>query len=588
MSISPPILGYRKPYPAHYDVLPFPKGYPKPTFDKFDGLNGSPHEHLAHFSSACGETSQLDALLIRQLVQSLKGSALTWYTQLPPGSILTWDDMQKVFLAQFVSSKKKVSLIDLAKTTQKLGESANDFIMRWRSLNLECTEKITEQSAVQMCYNNLLLEIATFVATAEPQSFDALVPKASNVEIQIARQKTTTKIQIGEKKSEGKKTFKKGESIATFVKTDKKNDRGKGKEETRRLTLKERKEVKYTFDDEDVETILDELLAAKAIKLPEPKCPTEVDKTNDSKYCRYHRIVSHPLRDYFVLKNMIQEKINNHEIEVDSSSKQQIATSNMIEGELISHVSLPNVPTLYDLMTAPSLDVWEDESDESQSKWQTVVKRRTKKFIKHSSVLKSTTRHGVKITSEPSLKNKKLKNKILEKPKTIQGKEYEQQPRASVTLAEFLPASLLKKNYEEKEECFACFMTSYETSEEADQTTLHTAPVIPGKLKMTEIPISLKSFAVEILVKASSSRSQEGQTCARDQSQLDVLAHLKRIPAFLNIYDAIQMSKEIREALTVALMSPEMFRTNFEPANAAICGEPCYGFGRPYVICGEP
>ncbi|KAI5338992.1 hypothetical protein L3X38_018264 [Prunus dulcis] len=132
-----------------------------------------------------------------------------------------------------------------------------------------------------MCYNNFLPEIATFVATAEPQSFDTLVSKASNVEIHIARQKTTTKIQVGEKKNEGKKTFKKGESMANFIKMDKKNDGGKGKEETRRLTLKERKEVKYTFDDEDVETILDELLAAKAIKLPEPKCPAEVGDDNE-------------------------------------------------------------------------------------------------------------------------------------------------------------------------------------------------------------------------------------------------------------------------------------------------------------------
>lgn len=56
--------------------------------------------------------------------------------------------MQRVFLAQFVSSKKKVSIIDLADTKQKANESANDFITRWRSLNLERAEKLMEQSAV--------------------------------------------------------------------------------------------------------------------------------------------------------------------------------------------------------------------------------------------------------------------------------------------------------------------------------------------------------------------------------------------------------------------------------------------------------
>ena len=97
-----------------------------------------------------------------------------------------WDDLQKAFLAQFVSSKKKVSIIDLADARKKSNESVKHFITRWRSLNLQCFEKLTEQSTVQMCSNNLLLEIAIFIGTAKPQSFDALVSKASNVERKIA------------------------------------------------------------------------------------------------------------------------------------------------------------------------------------------------------------------------------------------------------------------------------------------------------------------------------------------------------------------------------------------------------------------
>ena len=84
-----------------------------------------------------------DALLIRQFVQSLKGSTFTWYTQLKPRSIHTRDDLQTVFLSQFVSSKRKVSIIDLCDAQQKPNESVNDFITRWRSLNLQCSEKLT-------------------------------------------------------------------------------------------------------------------------------------------------------------------------------------------------------------------------------------------------------------------------------------------------------------------------------------------------------------------------------------------------------------------------------------------------------------
>ena len=511
MSLATPTLGYRKPYPTHYDTVPFPRGYQKPSFDKFDGLSGSPQEHLAHFYSACGETSQSDPLLVRQFVQSLKGSAFTWYTQLEPGSILTWDDMQRAFLAQFVSSKKKVTLMDLAQTIQRPGESASEFITRWRSLNLQCMEKISEFSAVQICYNNLIPEIATFVGIAEPRTFDELVSKASNVEKQMSRKNVFGKMiqdlerRSDTKKGDDKRMPKKGDSMATFVKVDKKNDNVKRKEEakgTRRLSLKERKEVKYSFDDEDVGTIFEELLAAKMITLPEPKRPAEVNKTDDPKYCRYHRLISHTIEDCYILKDIIQEKINKHEIEVDSSSKHQTATSNMIEGKLTPSAPLPEgsipvgfhvdnettvvhaypdmprsgnpkIPTLYELMTAPSFDVWDDSSLESEDEWQTVSEKKVKKTVRHHS---STKRSKGKTWSGPPSKDEKKKKKNTQRrPKVFQDDEYKQPFRAPITLGDYIPPKLFKSKGGE-EEVGNCRVTSCEihNDNEVDEITLRS------------------------------------------------------------------------------------------------------------------
>ena len=74
------------------------------------------------------------------------------------------------------------------------------------------------------------LGIATFIGTAEPWSFDALVSKASNVERQIARQKSTMQRgrNLEEKNTEGKKPQNNGEVMATFVNNGWQN--GKGKE----------------------------------------------------------------------------------------------------------------------------------------------------------------------------------------------------------------------------------------------------------------------------------------------------------------------------------------------------------------------
>jgi len=95
------------------------------------------------------------------------------------------------FLAQFMSSKRKVSIIDLTDTHQSSNKSVNDFITRWRSLSLQCLEKLSEQTAVQMCGKNLDPQIAIYVGTAEPKNFDTVVSKASNVERQLARQRST-------------------------------------------------------------------------------------------------------------------------------------------------------------------------------------------------------------------------------------------------------------------------------------------------------------------------------------------------------------------------------------------------------------
>ena len=75
--------------------------------------------------------------------------------------------------------------------------------------------------------------------------------------------------------------------------------------EKRRLTLKEMEEKTYPFPDADVRGMLEDLLEKNVIKLPECKRPEEMGRTNDPKYCMYHRVVSHPVEKCFVLKDLI-------------------------------------------------------------------------------------------------------------------------------------------------------------------------------------------------------------------------------------------------------------------------------------------
>jgi len=45
----------------------------------------------------------------------------------------------------------------------------------------------------------------------------------------------------------------------------------------------------------DVPEMMDKLLKKELIELPELSRPEEIRRTNDPRYCKYHRIISHPI-----------------------------------------------------------------------------------------------------------------------------------------------------------------------------------------------------------------------------------------------------------------------------------------------------
>ena len=61
----------------------------------------------------------------------------------------------------------------------------------------------------------------------------------------------------------------------------------------------------YPFSVSNVSRMLDDFLEKKIIKLPECKRPKEMGHTNNPKYCKYRRVVNHPVEKCFVLKYII-------------------------------------------------------------------------------------------------------------------------------------------------------------------------------------------------------------------------------------------------------------------------------------------
>ncbi|KAK1627472.1 hypothetical protein QYE76_001787 [Lolium multiflorum] len=142
-------IGYSKPYPDEYEMIPLPPKYRLPDFSKFSGSDGpSSIEHVGRYLAQLGPASVSDQLRVRLFSQSLTGSAFGWYTSLPANSIQSWKQLEEQFHMQYHSEASESSIADLAQLRQKRGETVTEYIQRFRNLRNRCySVRITEKEA---------------------------------------------------------------------------------------------------------------------------------------------------------------------------------------------------------------------------------------------------------------------------------------------------------------------------------------------------------------------------------------------------------------------------------------------------------
>ncbi|GAA0158685.1 hypothetical protein LIER_15643 [Lithospermum erythrorhizon] len=79
--------------------------------------------------------------------------------------------------------------------------------------------------------------------------------------------------------------------------------------DSKRLTMKEMQAKEYPFFESDIPRIFEELLKAKMIKLPKAKRLEEAKRSTEPNYCKYHRILGHPIKKCFVFKEKFMDLV---------------------------------------------------------------------------------------------------------------------------------------------------------------------------------------------------------------------------------------------------------------------------------------
>ncbi|KAL2505253.1 retrotransposon [Abeliophyllum distichum] len=95
---------YAKPYSRRIEEMRMPLGYQPSKFQCFDG-KGNPKQHVAHFIETCNNAGTYNDTMAKQFVCSLRGATFEWYTDLPAGSIDSWDQLEWEFLTRFYSTR---------------------------------------------------------------------------------------------------------------------------------------------------------------------------------------------------------------------------------------------------------------------------------------------------------------------------------------------------------------------------------------------------------------------------------------------------------------------------------------------------
>ena len=89
----------------------------------------------------------------------------------------------------------------------------------------------------------------------------------------------------------------------------------------------------YFFKDEHVVSLFKLLQRSNMLKFSEIKCPEEVRKTIDPKYCLYHRMLGHPAKNCYIFKDALCAMIDAEVLKIRPEQKK--VTTNMMATSLI-------------------------------------------------------------------------------------------------------------------------------------------------------------------------------------------------------------------------------------------------------------
>ncbi|GFZ01925.1 hypothetical protein Acr_15g0005340 [Actinidia rufa] len=267
-----------------------------------------PMDHLDSYKSLMSLQGCSDEVMCKAFSATLKGPARSWFRKLSPGTIDSFGELSRLFVANFMSCRnRQKNASHLFTVHQKETESLKDFVKRFNQAILEVEDP-----------SDKVIIMAMMEGLRPGPLFDSLSKNVS--ETLSALQSKADKYIAAEELAEAKRR-RRG-----------KDDHKRKEPDTRRNDYRE--ETRYKRPDQDpkrsnnrrprtpprrpefilpplnapVAQVLSEIKHEEFVKWP-GKIKTDPQKRNRNKYCEFHRDHGHNTEDCFQLKEQIADLI---------------------------------------------------------------------------------------------------------------------------------------------------------------------------------------------------------------------------------------------------------------------------------------
>jgi hypothetical protein len=148
---------YQKPYDPEFDRFPLPHGWHMPDLIKFSGDDDrTTWEHISQYTAQLGEAGVYNALKVCLFSLSLTGTTFAWFSLLAPGSIISWDMLERKFYDHFYTGSIQLKLTDLTSVRQGRDETVSAYIKRFEETKNRCFNlSITDMDLANICLKGL-------------------------------------------------------------------------------------------------------------------------------------------------------------------------------------------------------------------------------------------------------------------------------------------------------------------------------------------------------------------------------------------------------------------------------------------------